>query len=167
MRIVCARARERNWNKEGCWRTLNYLICKRCARSTCFMRISREWHGAGHACNRRTTVWVGANHALNRHPEGVTSTQPRASERSDATPWVSNDGGRYAPTGQKQGQERVYRRMMRYMQRIRVSDTAIKPSCRCLCPVGAYRKPIGLTQGVARCARLPWAGSSLPLRGAR
>ena len=101
MRIVCARAREGNWDKEGCWRTLNYLICKRCARSTCFMRISREWHGAGHACNRRTTVWIGAHHAFNRHPEGVTSTQPRASERSDATPWVRQDAFRCAPGGGK------------------------------------------------------------------
>ena len=34
-------------------------------------------------------------------------------------------------------------------------------------PPGAYRKPFCLTQGVVRYAHLPWAGSSLPLRGAR
>ena len=34
-------------------------------------------------------------------------------------------------------------------------------------PPGAYRNPFCLTQGVARYARLPWAGSLLPLRGAR
>ena len=34
-------------------------------------------------------------------------------------------------------------------------------------PPGAYRTACGLPQGVARCARLPWAGSLLPLRGAR
>ena len=34
-------------------------------------------------------------------------------------------------------------------------------------PSGAYRKPFCLTQGVVRYAHLPWAGSSLPLRGAR
>ena len=34
-------------------------------------------------------------------------------------------------------------------------------------PPGAYRTALDLTQGVARYARLPWAGSLLPLRGAR
>ena len=34
-------------------------------------------------------------------------------------------------------------------------------------PPGAYRTASGITQGAARCARLPWAGGLLPLRGAR
>ena len=34
-------------------------------------------------------------------------------------------------------------------------------------PPGAYRTASGPTQGATRCARLPWAGSLLPLRGAR
>ena len=34
-------------------------------------------------------------------------------------------------------------------------------------PPGAYRTASGITQGAARCARLPWARSLLPLRGAR
>ena len=34
-------------------------------------------------------------------------------------------------------------------------------------PSGAYRCRLDKTQGVVRYAHLPWAGSSLPLRGAR
>ena len=34
-------------------------------------------------------------------------------------------------------------------------------------PSGAYRTACGPTQGATRCARLPWAGGLLPLRGAR
>ena len=34
-------------------------------------------------------------------------------------------------------------------------------------PPGAYRTASGITQGATRCARMPWAGGLLPLRGAR
>ena len=40
-------------------------------------------------------------HAFNVRPEGATSPQPRASERSEATPWVWTENRRYAPGGGK------------------------------------------------------------------
>ena len=43
---------------------------------------------------------------VQRTPRRGKSSQPRASERSDATPWVSRRAVRYAPTGQKQRQGR-------------------------------------------------------------
>ena len=38
---------------------------------------------------------------VRQRPEGATSFQPRASERSDATPWVRTIHPRYAPGGGK------------------------------------------------------------------
>ena len=38
-------------------------------------------------------------------------------------------------------------------------------SCHCFCPFGAHRLRVCPTQGAARCARLPWAGSLHPLPG--
>ena len=39
--------------------------------------------------------------AFNENPEGVASSQPRASDRSDATPWVGTKRKRGAPGGGK------------------------------------------------------------------
>ena len=142
--------------------------------------------------------------AFNARPEGATSSQPRASERSERHPGLDRWFPIRPRRGQKQRQrcsnrtngalnytgwafksnepgiqiERTGRSFMPGGRLNRTNGTfiyagwAFKSNDNSLLslllpPPGAYRKPICLTQGVARYARLPWAGSLLPLRGAR
>ena len=61
---------------------------------------------------RRSTCaplcFVRGPQAFNARPEGAMSSQPRASERSEATPWVTPKRFRCALKGQKQRQMRLF-----------------------------------------------------------
>ena len=65
-------------------------------------RWGRDWKPFGARVEGFVCDWiVCVCHAFNARPEGATSSQPRASERSDATPWVRWRRTRCAPGGGK------------------------------------------------------------------
>ena len=142
----------------------------------------------GHTPNTRPEGGLRVCQAFNARPEGATSSQPRASERSEQHPglgWRVSDTppeGAKAATEMFKSNERGVKlhRVGVQIERTRYSNQtngtfnytgwAFKSNDYSLLslllpPPGAYRKPICLTQGVARCARLPWAGSLAPRRG--
>ena len=77
--------------------------------ATCVQRAPRFVSSVGY---RRSTCalfcFVRGPQAFNVRPEGAMSSQPRASERSEATPWVWRVYLRCALKGQKQRQMRLF-----------------------------------------------------------
>ena len=116
---------------------------------------------------------TGDGHAFNVRPGGATSPQPRAIERSEATPWVVPRRQRGAPGGGKSSDRgdvgwrllpgvAGVRRVAGFMP---VNGGVYARWWRnesflslLLPPPGAYRKPFCLTQGVAslRSLALGW-----------
>ena len=128
------------------------------------------------AFNARPEINLRRCQAFNARPGGATSSQPRASDRRERHPGLDPMRSDTPPEGAKAMTEAfkwwrtarsnaISARPNGAMAR---SNSPIKsPQPLLLPPPGAYRTACGLTQGVARCARLPWAGGLLPLRGAR
>ena len=142
------------------------------------------------AFNARPGVNLRRCQAFNARPGGATSSQPRASDRRERHPGLGRGVSDTPPEGAKAMTEafKWWRTPRPNATTPRVNATSACPNGATprpngamarsnspiksplpllLPPPGAYRTACGLTQGVARCARLPWAGGLLPLRGAR
>ena len=112
------------------------------------------WVVAGGQCAARRAMCGAAGVGLLRArgavvagvqptPRRGKSTQPRASERSDATPWVRPGVQRYAPGGGKSSGRRVFiggisrpRRLFHVrIGGFHVRIGGFKRFCRCFCPL--------------------------------
>ena len=119
-------------------------------------------------CANAQRRFFAGYHAFNARPEGATRPQPRASDRRERHPGLARvrsdtppEGAKATTGGSKSADEGVISPTGAFTFAEKSLLSLLLP------PPGAYRTALDLTQGVARYACLPWAGSLLPLRGAR